>query len=863
MSAPIKRLLSGGGIVVLGIGYALIGGNDKEVDELILVGKTVSERQYIVDTEYANAAVGQELRTKRTAYTKEFKAEDGKRSMGIFRGKKHYLDAETGIYKEYDLSVKDITEEAKDDTSRTHDQYVDPGDDAPKTSWFTDAPWDYTFIDSSGNHSLKYTALFNTALVDIRMEYNKFNTEEFITLDYAGDGNTFSWKLSSTADYELQGNEVIFTDIDDKFVFRITEPWAKDAAGKNIDIAVSLTGDTLTYALTIPGDAVYPIVIDPSSSAVTAADTDATTGSLRGDSAVNYAGARDKTASDAVDATTIIVGQQTTGGNFYVWRNLLRFDTNYLNTHVTIDSITYRAQMTADNSALGNYWLKLVAVNDSVNTSYLNATHYNEFEGWAAGSSAYVPTLVSDSLDAEFYVPTDTLAFTFTTAGLSELNLGGTTQFMLVAGRDMASLAPAGNEYINFDDDNSYIQIYYTIPDNVIYGELDGTQYTTLRPLWVDARDTTAADAILDTQIMIGTNIAVGPTYGIYRSDISFELSSAITDNVLSVNSCSLYMWLQSDGSTDDFAISAIPSLKSGVLATGWFNDFTGWAVSNDYSAGINVTYFERSTGFLVSGYNGYAFDADGLDSLATYFGDWLHLKLISGNDIANAGTPANNELVSFYSSAEPGKGPYLKADYTYKSPTGFTMTVIDDDSIGCKWDDIITGEDGYRIIQSPYSGPSDYVDSVGAGIDTLAIGGLTPNTLYTWKVQVIHDDFSTTSDEDTEYTLANLPSLIVAVKSDSVIQVFIDTAGTDNPSTTEYALRDALSGLFLNPVATPAFDTLGRTESWNTLANWGITTCATDCVEVYLRYFKQDGDPDSSVIGNIFNFQINAKTDG
>jgi len=858
MNTPLKRLLSAGGITVLAAGYALLGGNGEEPI------KEPQQKPASANIEYANAKVGDEITLLRTENAKTFKAANGKRVMRLHQTKQHYLDPEDGKYKEYDLSIKEVTPEAKADPKRKWDKYVDPGEDAPKTGWFDGEPWNYTFVDPSGDNYVSFEALYNTDLVTHELKYNNFGTDLFIIINDKADANDLnnelSWKLDSNADIVIeQDGSLVIVNSD----IIIKSPWAKDAANRTIPIIVQLNGDTLTYAISISETTAFPITVDPSTAAATAVDTDAVSGIVSGNSAASYADAHDQaTGAGGASATIIYVGQTFGAPNYYVYRSLVRFSTNFIGSHATIDSVKYRVQYKTDNNALGNLWVKLVAANDSVNAGYLNADHYNEFKGWVAGTNPYTATIMSDSIDVEAASVTDTLAFKFNSTGISELNLTGTTQFFIVAGRDMGRQTPTGSEYAEFDDDNSYLQVYYTAPSNVVYAVLGGgTQAASVQyspGSGGGSRDTLEASAASNNILRIGQDLT-GAIYTNYRTHMSFPLTSSVFTNFASIDTCFLYLWFTSDHSTADFNITFIKSTKYGTVTEGWFDELSGWtAATLYYPDTLLVSPFVNTSGLVLNAYTEFAFGDSGLAHVTSLIGDSLHIVGMSLEDI-NQDEPAGSEYLDGATFISNGTQPYIYLAGTYKSPTGFAMTAANDDSIVCTWNDILENEDGYRIIQSPYSGPSDYVDSVGAGVETITISGLTPNTLYTWKVQVIHDDFATVSDEDTEYTLANLPSLTAYSLVDSTHKVFIDTTSTSNPSTTNYALKDSNSGLFVVPVA-GGLDTLRRTVSWNALSVW---RAAGDSLEVYLRYIKQDGDPDSTIIGHTLNFQVNAKTDG
>ena len=573
------KLLVFGGIAALGTTIAVMqDGGEAGPEVMVLAGKTAREIHVVQSDEIVKAKPGDEIVSKRTANSKHYKVTNNTFHAEISMTDVHYLDPADGVYKEPDLTVREVTAEAKKDPRRLYDRFVDPGNGLPKTAFFETRPWDYIFYHPDGD-SVRYDALYDTQEIEAVMVYEMRTTKEYITLDSEADGSALSWLIETSAECELRGNEVYYTDDDGKFLFRNPAPWAKDADGKDIPVAVKLDHDLLTYLLDIPETAVYPITVDPSTTVQGVLD--GTTES----SNVVYATARNATNSTSTN-TNITVGQ--------LWN-----DPNYI-----------------------------------VNRAFL------------------------------------------------------------------------------------------TIP-------LDGLP------------------------------------------------------NIASVSSCSLYFYVNTDGSTDDFNFLGVSSTKKSVLATSWFNDFVGWAVSGAYSSSWLTGPLNTST-FSGVGWYGLGFTPAGEDTVVARSGDSLHVALLSWEDV-NESEPTAFEYFSAYGSGEAGKEPYLSITYESVIPTDFAMTAVDDDSITCTWTDTYIGEDGYRIIKPPYNGPVDYVDSVGANIETITIGGLDPNTLYTYKVQIIDAESDSTSAEDSEYTFPAEPGGGVVTSSATTNRRFYFTLN-GNPSGTEHA---------------------------------------------------------------------------
>lgn len=71
---------------------------------------------------------------------------------------------------------------------------------------------------------------------------------------------------------------------------------------------------------------------------------------------------------------------------------------------------------------------------------------------------------------------------------------------------------------------------------------------------------------------------------------------------------------------------------------------------------------------------------------------------------------------------------------------------------------------------------------------------------------------------------------------ADSLMHVVIDTTGTGNPSDTEYAWQDSISGKYIDWISGD-HDTLTASEEWRTYANWGGANGDTVKVDIGKKY--------------------------
>jgi len=974
MNKPLKRLLAAGGITSIAVVISLLGNNgDIENNEIVLANKTIFEKQAIRDAELKNAQIGEELITRRTEYTKKFKAGKNKYKMILYTTKQHYYDTDTGIYKEYDTTVKEIDKKAKKNESRKHDKYVDPGRDAPKTTWFENEPWNYTFMDSSGEYYVSYEALFNTDDVEISFEYQNFETKEFITINDIGDSNELSWKIETNADYELVNDEIRFTDDKNNFLFRTTSPWARDADLRYININVELNGDTLTYKLDIPESVTYPIRIDPST---TVDDVDAATGTLAKTNFPTWASVRDTTSSETA-SYNVAVGyvSNITEDDFQLWRSLLRFDTNSLPDSAYIDSAKVKLVSNVDATDVTNaFYAVMVQASASLNQSEFVCDNYNDFTGWES-SGTYSVINVSDSLELDNTISEgDTLTYTFNSNGYNIIDLSDTTQFYLLSKADIFDITPGSNinTYIVCNDDNPYMQIWYTVetfyaptvtvtnvdtnyvklvldagsnPDSAHFGirlrdETNNTFYwdgsdttdiefsktatawgdtininsglqkdhnywidvlvrSNAKGAWLECTRSGARTASPDVHTFISPHHFEGYIFSTQSSSAAYDgaggarrMNHVEGDSTLfkaqeafigqqEMFAASLYTVFRTyicfddptmvdathgeliadilaDNSDMDFQIDIIESswvlADSPYVSTHW--SFDGWHDADTPFTGTQLAETNTTNGIGDS--LRLTLTSYGVSRVNTMFASPLNawdIELISDED--QTGDPPANDTDEYIELNSSLSSCYLNMWYAkpdVHSATAPTITSISPDSMKVEWADSSINNVAFLITDGSGNILSDTL-AHNATCDTLT-GIFLPNTQYTFKVKNIgglYDGYFTSTAS--AYTKAALPSITVYSLEDSTISVYIDTTGTGNPASTEYALRDSNSGLFIQPIT-------GRLDSIVSTVNWfNITTHRADGDTAKVRLIY--GDPDSSLIGTTLTIQINARTDG
>lgn len=190
---------------------------------------------------------------------------------------------------------------------------------------------------------------------------------------------------------------------------------------------------------------------------VFAPDVDTTSGQISTTYTL-YSSAHD-TTTGASSAPLVDVGQMKSGANYSVFRSLFRFDTSAVPDEA-ITAATVKFVLASDYSTT-DFFIKIVAADDTLTTAYLNGSMFSKFKGRTAGAVAYAPTVLSDSIGTSGKSAGDTLTFTLNAAGIARIAKGGTTQYYIVSGRDMGRVTPADAEHVGLGDDSPYMTITY------------------------------------------------------------------------------------------------------------------------------------------------------------------------------------------------------------------------------------------------------------------------------------------------------------------------------------------------------------------------------------------------------------------
>ena len=731
------------GIIVLAASLAVLFGEERQASEIsVEAGETTARPSW------------EEITGMRGENVQVFRRSPGSFTMRSYARKKFYFDRNDSTYRAIDLTVRDISALAKLNPFRTHDKYVDAG--PYQATWFESAPHDYTFRTDTGR--VTFTALFDTAGIDITTECRTDGVKQTLVLRDETAAHDLSWRVGTDNTAVFENHRLIFRDGAGEIAAVMPRLVARDINGMAISIIDTWDGEILRAHIDVPKEAQYPITVDPS---MIYEDIDATTGMLDSYSGVDYAGAR---SDDNCDLYTNIIE----AGQYYdvtptyrCRRSILRYNTPLPN-NVTIDSVKVRLQYITDTSTLSNLWLKLVAAHDTVYTSgWYNQLH-KLFEGYSTG--VCTPTILSDSLDVEAYSVNDTLTFTLNTAGKNEINISGITQLYLVSGRDMGAVTPTSGEFVDFDDDNSYLEIYYTSRTPVSYGSNtayytnDGGTYTTARNATTGSTTGTYDVGQQDEN----------PGFTVYRLFYGYDLTDIPTSAT-----CDSVKWKfkgSADHSTTDFLMTIAAANFAGGPAAGWFNDFYGWTSNNAYTGLVSLAPPWNSSGYG-TGWVTMTFSAAGEDTVEAAFSDTLRVMAISLED-STMSEPTGDEYIAIDHTS--GNQPSLDVYYTLNppaAPSGLAATDSTATTVTLSWTDNSDNEDGFFVKDAA---DTTTAKAVSANDTTTTVTGLSPETGYTFYLVGYNDSGESASSDSVSFSTpyAIPDSLVMTVISPESILV-------------------------------------------------------------------------------------------
>lgn len=269
------------------------------------------------------------------------------------------------------------------------------------------------------------------------------------------------------------------------------------------------------------------------------------------------------------------------------------------------------------------------------------------------------------------------------------------------------------------------------------------------------------------------------------------------------------------DSSGTDFNVVA----RSGSWVAGNDKDFgywkfDGWSSGMSAYTGTNLLDTWSTSSYGAS--NVWTYNLTGRQSIYAARGDTLRQTFLSSLDIASTAATRGEYL-------QLSGAPLLtmSVDLPDSVPTGFTLSAIDPDSLLAAWVDHAHSEYGYVLMDVDTGLKVAGTDTLAANSTSARIGGRTPNTLHRWKIRAVGGGaHGMESGADSTYTLAAAPvaAPTLTFPTGTTAVVVIDTTGTGNPSYTEYAIQDSISGLYVDADG----DSFKAEAEWRTFDNWG-----------------------------------------
>lgn len=401
---------------------------------------------------------------------------------------------------------------------------------------------------------------------------------------------------------------------------------------------------------------------------------------------------------------------------------------------------------------------------------------YFTFDGWQSGMTPYTGNdLVTPLSTSGFQTGATPNKLGFTQAGRD------TSMKRWAAGDSLRFLlfdntvtAPTGNQYVTISPSQSFIRLTYAPPDTVP-GSFTMTAISTDSMLvtWTD-RDYTEL------------------CYALIRSDGVTELTATVN-------------LIGGTPTADGYDGAQTPTLAWNTNA-----DYWGYTASYphylvyDNGAGTTkrITHYRlRSLTQNAFMPKTWTFDASN-DSTA-----WITLDIMTSHVFT-----ANETLDRHFPNANAYR--YYRLNMT----AGNTSTQV-------------------RI---PILTAS-YAPVFPAGTTTVRVGGtshtITPNVEYSWKLKVVGGSLDGQfSAADSAYSRAAIPGQDTLSNPADSLLVF-KLAQNSNPTYTEYAVQDSISGLFVHLFGAGVPDSLKAGAEWHTYAGWGGAAGDTVAVGVGKKY--------------------------
>ncbi|MFC1538729.1 LamG domain-containing protein [Candidatus Latescibacterota bacterium] len=402
-----------------------------------------------------------EMVSLRTENSETYDNHNGTYTMKVFSKKKYYKENDT--LKELNFSAIDEQEDIYTRAVRTR-EYTYRYD-------HTDKSRGYSF--SRDSYYVKYIPTGDwKGKTSTTTPTENGVKEEIIFTQYAD--LSVSWKIITNAAVSFSDGVLTFTDSDDTFLFRIPAAFAVDSAEQFIPVAVSFTGDSLSYTLTVPENATWPVILDPSTEITANQD-----GRLHYYENDTYQNVRDHTGGVMINNTLLSTGQWYNSANtsYYVFRGFASFP---IPDVFSVEACTLYVNGNSDLST-DDFDVYILGASDYGPTLLTN--DFLNFDGQQSGS-AHTGTVLNNTWNTSSY-SSDWNTLIFNTSGIDsvETATGDTLWIAMISRNDYDNTPPTGSEYVYFESsahetDKPYLSITYTpskIPYNFTMTALDST----------------------------------------------------------------------------------------------------------------------------------------------------------------------------------------------------------------------------------------------------------------------------------------------------------------------------------------------------------------------------------------------------
>lgn len=436
-----KRMLIAGGVLAV----AAIIGLQLELEkkpELMTVSQELAVRK-----------VGEEIRALRTPNSETFKAADGKFQTRVYTRPKYFQDAEGDTLRPLDLTVREISDLAKLNPLRTHDFYVDAG--PYQASWMNDKPHDYRM--DAGNTYIKYQALFGDKGITVITEPSADGMKETIMLSDSTAPNTLRWIVETDGSLVAQADNSFLVRVKDGSTpLRVEKPKAWDTKGAPVMTVASVSGDTLSFRVTMLPGQEYPMIVDPSTTVTAPQDNSFT---LYAEDAT-YATARNAATATDTGPHQFTVGQNVPTGK-RVWRSYMNFAIPYMSS-CSACSLYLRG---ATNQSTTDFYVDIYGARSYKST--LTTADFQHFDGYNSG--AFSGTMLNVPWNSSSYATWPAWdIIIFNSAGRDSVFAakGDTLWIAMVSSRDSSLTTPSGDEYVTWYHDTyaPYLSFTYSLP---------------------------------------------------------------------------------------------------------------------------------------------------------------------------------------------------------------------------------------------------------------------------------------------------------------------------------------------------------------------------------------------------------------